>query len=59
MATHTDVLFDLVQYVTINPFMHNVKKWPNIFKKSCAVNTASVLRMSDHFSTLCMKESKE
>ena len=27
-----------------NPFMHNVVKWPNIFKKSCGVNTARFLK---------------
>ena len=25
---------------TLNPFMHNVVKWPNILEKSCGVNTA-------------------
>ena len=28
----------------INPFMHNVVKWPNILQKSCGVNTARYLK---------------
>ena len=24
----------------LNPFMHNVVKWPNILQKSCGVHTA-------------------
>ena len=28
----------------INSFMHNIEKWPNIFSKSCAVNTAKFLK---------------
>ena len=28
----------------INPFMHNVVKWPNILWKSCGVNTAGFLK---------------
>ena len=26
-------------YFIINPFMHNVVKWPNILQKFCGVNT--------------------
>ena len=28
----------------LNPFMHNVVKWPNIILKSCGVNTARFLK---------------
>ena len=28
----------------VKPFMHNVKKWPNIFLKSCGVYSASFLK---------------
>ena len=28
----------------LNPFMHNVVKWPNILQKSCGVNTARFLK---------------
>ena len=41
------MLFDLVRYVAINPFIHNVKSWSNILKKSCPGNTDSFLSMSE------------
>ena len=28
----------------VNPFMHNVVKWPNILQKSCGVHTARFLK---------------
>ena len=30
--------------IIINPFMHNVVKWPNILLKSCGVHTAKFLK---------------
>ena len=28
----------------LNPFMHNVVKWPSILQKSCGVHTARFLK---------------
>ena len=28
----------------VNPFVHNVVKWPNILLKSCGVNSARFLK---------------
>ena len=36
-------VFPCGRYFIINPFMHNVVKWPNILQKSCGVNTARFL----------------
>ena len=33
-----------ISYVNVNPFMHNVVKWPNILKKFCTVHTARFLK---------------
>ena len=30
--------------IKLNPFMHNVVKWPNILQKSCDVHTARFLK---------------
>ena len=50
------VVANLHKPCQVNPFMHNVVKWPNIFLKFCAVNTSRFLNMFGHFITLCMKE---
>ena len=34
-------------YFKVNPFVHNVVKWPNILQKSCGVNTGVSTRGSN------------
>ena len=42
----------------INCFMHNVVKWPNIFQKSCGVNTARFLKYVWPFYNILHKRVK-
>ena len=30
----------LLNVFQVNPFIHNVEKWPKILQKTCGVNTA-------------------
>ena len=39
----------------INPFMHNVVKWPDILKQFCSGTLQNCFSMCGHFTTLCMK----
>ena len=48
-SAEPDVTKVLLEYyhlniITINPFMHNVVKWPNILLKFCGVNIARFLK---------------
>ena len=43
----------------INPFMHNVVKWPNILKKSYDVNTARFLKYVWPFLNIMHERVKE
>ena len=41
------VLFSYLYYYgleSVNPFIHNIVKWPNILLKSCGLNTANFLK---------------
>ena len=40
---------------SINPFMHSVEKWPNIFLKSYSLTTARFFKYVWPFFNLCMK----
>ena len=39
----------------VKPFTDNVENCSNILWKSCGLNTARILSMFDHFSTICMR----
>ena len=45
------VVSNLVWFLYLNLFMHNVEKWSDIPKKSCGVSTARFLYMFGQFST--------
>ena len=59
LNTLVSILDFFTSFLTsFKPFIHNVKKLPNILQKSCGVNTARFLKYVWPFSTLCMKGLK-
>ena len=46
---------DIVKHFLINPFMHNVVKWPNILEKSCEVYAARFLKYVWPFYNIMLK----